>query len=106
MIRYENKLATFLVSSPLEQKKGYAVKLRAFSHVAKHPREVKKWIAVNLKEFGDTVLFDQRTCELLNGHDPTFIITRKKQITLLNAVEIDGEFRQNAPERAKTKPPR
>lgn len=52
--------------------------VRAFSHIAKHPKEVKEWVPINLKELGDTMVFDKRTCEIMQHKDIEFIIDKKK----------------------------
>lgn len=82
MKRYENKLVKWLI--PIKDMK---VRIRAFSHLAQTPNDVTEWVPVTLKELGDTVAFDIRTCELMKGHNVKFILT-KKQLTIVHAIEI------------------
>ena len=82
MKRYENKLVKWLL--PV---KDLEVRIRAFSHIATKPNEVSEWVPVTLKELGDTVAFDIRTCDIMKGKSVKFILTTKK-VTIVHAIEI------------------
>ena len=82
----ENKLAGCLICAG-----GKKTNLRCFSHIATHPSKVGKerWCPLELEELGRAVLFDTRTLSVMNGHDITFIMSTKRKVKILHAVEIN-----------------
>ena len=68
--------------------KDMDVGVKCFSHVASHPKEVKEWVPVNLKELGDTIMFDKETVLLMVGNDITFL-QGKKGAKVLRGIMIN-----------------
>jgi len=95
MVLLVNELAKWMITpkkkkhnTPKNQPNTPAIKVRPFSHVAKDPSEVKKWVTVNLAELGAPVVFDERTCKLMHDHDVSFYLARKRAAPFLHAVRL------------------
>ena len=56
-----------------------------FSHVASHPKDVEDWVVVSLPEFpqGESVLFDQRSCEAMHGKDIELVLNPVTNIIMM-----------------------
>jgi hypothetical protein len=99
--RLDNCLAKWLIPSPITAAAagskdeggggggGGRKKLRAFSHVAASPAEVKRWVLVELEGLGDPVLFDARSCEAMHERDVSFVVSPdRKPVAVLHAVYL------------------
>ena len=64
--------------------------VRCFSHLASHPSEVKQWVPVTMKQLGDTIVFDQRSCEEMNGMDVGFLLD--KTIKSIKGITISASL--------------
>ena len=88
-MKYLNRLSTWII--PVTDLK---VAVKCFSHLADTPKEVYKWVPLNLPELGDTIMFDIRTIEMMNGKDIEFLQAKKKAKQLLGVIIKDREDEQ------------
>ena len=65
--------------------KEHDLSFLCFSHVVDHPKDVKEWIPVQLPEFpkGETIMFDRRSAESLEGDKGFEVILNPKTNQIL-----------------------
>jgi len=71
-MEYPNLLVKWVIPA-----KDLNVVLKCFSHLAAHPKEVENWVPLNLEQLGDTIMFDKRTIEEMNGKNIDFLMEKK-----------------------------
>jgi hypothetical protein len=59
--------------------------MRAFSHLASHPKEVPHWSPLQFDQLDAPVLCDRRSLEVLHGHDISILVDKKNLV--VHAIE-------------------
>ena len=76
------------------------LRLRAFSHVASHPRKVKQWVLCHHfdAQLGEPVVFDERSLRKMHGHRIDLVTMKRLGLDVLHLILLLPRISEGADE--------